>query len=73
MKKMNGLYIAAFVLVLVSGAFACGAIAAAYLLKATELAVLLGAAGTLCAFVGVIFAYKSKPKKDKPINAYDKS
>ena len=65
MNKMNGLFVAAFVLALVGVACALGAVAAAYLLKKTELAVLVGAGGTLCAFVGIILAYRSKPKKEE--------
>ena len=51
MKKMNGLFVAAFVLALVGTACAMGAIALAYLFKKTELAVLAGAGGALCVFV----------------------
>ena len=65
MKKMNGLFVAAFVLALVGTACAMGAIALAYLFKKTELAVLAGAGGALCVFVGIIVGYTSKPKKEK--------
>ena len=65
MKKMNGLFVAAFVLALVGMACALGAITLAYLVKNIELAVLAGAGGALCVFVGIILAYNSKPKKEK--------
>ncbi|MBQ1350470.1 MAG: hypothetical protein IIY61_07380 [Ruminococcus sp.] len=65
MKKMNGLFVAAFVLALVGMACALGAMTLAYLVKNIELAVLAGAGGALCVFVGIILAYNSKPKKNK--------
>ena len=52
MKKMNGLFVAAFVLALVGMACALGAMTLAYLVKNIELAVLAGAGGALCVFVG---------------------
>ena len=62
---MNGLFVAAFVLALVGMACALGAMTLAYLVKNIELAVLAGAGGALCVFVGIILAYNSKPKKNK--------
>ena len=53
MKKMNGLFVAAFVLALVGMACALGAMTLAYLVKNIELAVLAGAGGALCVFVVV--------------------
>ncbi|MER2080682.1 MAG: hypothetical protein ABS876_04070 [Ruminococcus sp.] len=63
MKKMNRLYTAAFVLALACVPFGLAAMAAVYLFQKTELAVLFGAVGALCAFVGIVLAYVSKPKK----------
>ena len=47
MKKMNGLFVAAFVLALVGMACALGAMTLAYLVKNIELAVLAGAGGAV--------------------------
>jgi uncharacterized membrane protein YfcA len=65
MRKMNGLFLAAFVPGLVAVACSLGAMAAAYLWKLTDVAVLIGAFGALCAFAAIIFAYRSKPRAPK--------
>ena len=65
MRKMNWLFLAAFVLGLVAVACSLGAMAAAYLWKLADVAVLIGAFGALCAFAAIILAYRSKPRKPK--------
>ena len=65
MRKMNGLFLAAFVLGLVAVACSLGAMAAAYIWKRTEVAAIIGASGALCAFAAIILAYRSKPRKPK--------
>ena len=61
-QKMNGLFIAGFVLAVISVALAGGAAYVGYYMNKYELAVIMGGAGALLAFVGIILAYYSKPK-----------
>lgn len=64
-QKMNGLFIAGFVIAIVS-VVACGCAAfVGYYLRKTEWAAVIGAAGALLAFVGIILTYCSKPKAKK--------
>lgn len=67
MKKMNGLYRAGFILALCCVPCALGAMAAGYLLEKIRLAMLIGGLGALCALVGIILTYYSKPKPDDKI------
>lgn len=64
--KMNGLYKAAFILLLVCIALLIAAVAVAYLFDEIYISAILSSGGAFLALLGIIFAAKSKPKKEKP-------
>lgn len=64
-QKMNVLFILGFILAFISLAAAGGAAFVGYYMNKTEWAAVIGGAGALCAFIGIILAYCSKPKVKK--------
>ena len=61
-QKMNVLFILGFILAFISLAAAGAAAFVGYYMNKTEWAAVIGGAGALCAFIGIILAYCSKPK-----------
>ena len=64
-QKMNVLFILGFILAFISLAAAGAAAFVGYYMNKTEWAAVIGGAGALCAFIGIILAYCSKPKVKK--------
>lgn len=64
-RKMNGLYKAAFILLLVCLLLFVASIIVAYLLKMPKTSAVFSCGGAFLAFLGIIFAGLSKPKKIK--------
>lgn len=64
-QKMNVLFILGFILAFISLAAAGGAAFVGYYMNKTEWAAVIGGAGAMCAFIGIILAYCSKPKVKK--------
>lgn len=64
-NKMNGLYKTAFILLIVSVILLGVAIFVAYALERTYFSCIFSGAGVFLAFLGIIFATVSKPKKSK--------
>lgn len=64
-RKMNGLFVAGFVLAIVSVLACGGAALLGFWYHQNEWAAVVGGAGAFLAFLGIIFAYCSKPKKEK--------
>ena len=58
-QKMNVLFILGFILAFISLAAAMGAV------ETLVVVPVIGGAGALCAFIGIILAYCSKPKVKK--------
>ena len=61
-QKMNFLYVAGFVLAILSMLTAGAAAFVGYYQNKTDLAIIVGGAGALIALVGIILTYCSKPK-----------
>lgn len=66
-RKMNGLYITGFILLMVCIAMLIAAIITAYLLERPIFSAVFSAGGAFLAFLGIIFVMKSKSKKEKPV------
>lgn len=64
-RNMNGLFKAAFILLLVCVALLIIAVIVAYLFERPKVSAIFSVSGFLCAFVGIILAMFSKPKKEK--------
>lgn len=64
-RKMNGLYMAAFILMLVSTALFITAAIVAYALNQKYFSAVFSCSGAFLAFLGIIFAACSKPKRRK--------
>ena len=63
--KMNGLYKTAFILLMVCIPMFLAAIVVAYLFDKIYLSAVFSGGGAFLAFIGIIFAAVSKPKKEK--------
>ena len=66
-RKMNGLYLTGFILLMVCVAMLIAAIITAYLFEQTYFSAVFSAGGAFLAFLGIIFVMKSKSKKEKPV------
>ena len=66
-RKMNGLYLTGFILLMVCVAMLIAAIITAYLLERPIFSAVFSACGAFLAFLGIIFVMKSKSKKEKPV------
>lgn len=66
-RKMNGLYLTGFILLMVCIAMLIAAIITAYLLERPIFSAVFSAGGAFLAFLGIIFVMKSKSKKEKPV------
>lgn len=66
-RKMNGLYLTGFILLMVCVAMLIAAIITAYLLERPIFSAVFSAGGAFLAFLGIIFVMKSKSKKEKPV------
>lgn len=64
-RKMNGLYKTAFILLLICIPLFFSALVVAYLFENEYLSVVFSGGGVFLAFLGIIFASLSKPKKVK--------
>ena len=64
-RKMNGLYLTGFILLMVCVAMLIAAIITAYLFEQTYFSAVFSAGGAFLAFLGIIFVMKSKSKKEK--------
>ena len=64
-RKMNGLYKTAFILMLVAAVLFIVAIIVAYALERPYFSAAFSCSGAFLAFLGIIFATCSKPKKRK--------
>lgn len=64
-RKMNGLYKTAFILMLVAAALFITATIVAYALEMPYFSAVFSCGGAFLAFLGIIFATCSKPKKRK--------
>ena len=64
-NKMNGLYITALILFLVSVVIMISNITVSVILQDRMISTILGISGVLIAMLGIIFATASKPKKIK--------
>lgn len=63
--KMNGLYKTAFILLIVCILLFIAAIIVAYAFNRSKFSAIFSAGGAFLAFLGIIFAALSKPKKIK--------
>ncbi|MEE1219419.1 MAG: hypothetical protein U0L20_05810 [Ruminococcus sp.] len=68
-NKMNGLYITALILFLVSVVIMISNITVSVILQDRMISTILGISGVLIAMLGIIFATASKPKKIKVVNS----
>ena len=68
-NKMNGLYITALILFLVSVVIMISNITVSVILQDRMISTILGISGVLIAMLGIIFATASKPKKIKAGNS----
>lgn len=66
-RRMNGLYLTGFILLMVCVAMLIAAIITAYLLERPIFSAVFSAGGAFLAFLGIIFVMKSKSKKEKPV------
>ena len=66
-RRMNGLYLTGFILLMVCIAMLIAAIITAYLFEQTYFSAVFSAGGAFLAFLGIIFVMMSKPKKEKPV------
>ena len=66
-RRMNGLYLTGFILLMVCIAMLIAAIITAYLLERPIFSAVFSAGGAFLAFLGIIFVMKSKSKKEKPV------
>lgn len=64
-RKMNGLYKTAFILMLVAAALFIAATIVAYALELPYFSAIFSCSGAFLAFLGIIFATCSKPKRRK--------
>lgn len=64
-RKMNGLYKTAFILMLVAAVLFIVATIVAYALERPYFSAVFSCSGAFLAFLGIIFATCSKPKKRK--------
>lgn len=69
--KMNGLYKTAFILLMVCIPMFIMSIVVAYALEQIYLSAIFSAGGAFLAFLGIIFATVSKPKKEKPVKSLE--
>ena len=70
-EKMNGLYKAAFILLLVGIACLAAAIIVAYVLNKYNFSVAVSGVGCVITFIGIILGWSAKPKEDKPVFTED--
>lgn len=70
-RKMNGLYKTAFILMLVAAALFIAATIVAYALERPYFSAVFSCSGAFLAFLGIIFATCSKPKRHKKHLASD--
>lgn len=70
-RKMNGLYKTAFILMLVAAALFIAATIVAYALELPYFSAIFSCSGAFLAFLGIIFATCSKPKRRKKHLASD--
>lgn len=68
-NKMNGLFKAGFIILLVCIPMFLMALAVAYIFEEIYLSAVFSAGGAFLAFLGIIFVMFSKPKKLKPKKA----
>lgn len=68
-NKMNGLYITALILFLLSVVIMISNITVSVVLQDRMISTILGISGVLIAMLGIIFATASKPKKTKVVNS----
>lgn len=68
-NKMNGLFKAGFIILLVCIPMFLMALVVAYIFEETYLSAVFSAGGAFLAFLGIIFVMFSKPKKLKPKKA----
>lgn len=67
-RKMNGLYLTGFILLMVCIAMLIAAIITAYLLERPIFSAVFSTGGAFLALLGIIFVMMSKPKKEKPVH-----
>ena len=67
-KKMNGMFKAAFILMLVCAVLLVASIVVSYALDKVQIAVLIAVGGAVLCVVAIILAMFSKPKQPKPLN-----
>lgn len=72
-RRMNGLYLTGFILLMVCIAMLIAAIITAYLFEQTYFSAVFSAGGAFLAFLGIIFVMKSKSKKEKPVQNVEKA
>lgn len=72
-NKMNGLYKAGFIILLVCIPLFFAAVIVAYLVENIYLSVVFSGGGAFMAFLGIIFVMKSKPKKIKASDEADEN
>lgn len=65
-NKMNGLFKAGFIILLLCIPMFLAALAVAYILEEVYFSAIFSAGGAFLAFVGIILVMFSKPKKFKP-------
>ena len=65
-RRMNGLYITGFILLMVCIVLLIAAIIVAYLFQSPYFSAVFSASGAFLALLGIIFVMLSKPKKEKP-------
>ena len=68
-NKMNGLFKAGFIILLVCIPMFLMSLAVAYIFEEIYLSAVFSAGGAFLAFLGIIFVMYSKPKKIKPKKA----
>ena len=66
-RKMNGLYLTGFILLMVCVAMLIAAIITAYLLERPKFSAVFSAGGAFLGLLGIIFVMLSKPKKEKHV------
>lgn len=67
-KKMNGLYKASFILMIVCAVMLVASIVVSYALEKVQIAVLIAVGGVVLCVVAIVLAMFSKPKQPKPSN-----
>lgn len=72
-RKMNGLFKAGFILLMVCIGLLIASIITAYMFEQKYFSSVFSAGGVLLALVGIILVMFSKPKKQKPVEEKENS